>query len=134
MKSGVIKKQLSDKQKRFCEEYAVDLNGTQAAIRAGYSPKTSNEQASALLAKPNIRSYCDELIEKKRMISNINADTILRNIERIASTAEKTGDNSAALKGNELLGKYLKLFTDKIEQSGTINLVVSTNIPSKKLE
>ena|ERR1039458_1721467 len=46
---------LSPKQRRFVEEYLVDLNGTQAAIRAGYSPRTANEQAAQLLAKLSIR-------------------------------------------------------------------------------
>lgn len=41
---------MTDKQARFCEEYMIDLNATQAAIRAGYSPKTANEQAARLLA------------------------------------------------------------------------------------
>lgn len=45
---------MTDKQARFCEEYMIDLNATQAAIRAGYSPKTANEQAARLLANVSI--------------------------------------------------------------------------------
>ena len=44
-------KKLTEKQKRFVEEYLIDLNATQAAIRAGYSPKTANEQGTQNLAK-----------------------------------------------------------------------------------
>lgn len=55
---------LSPKQIRFCEEYLVDLNGTQAAIRAGYSANSANEQASQLLAKLNIQQYVSELQKK----------------------------------------------------------------------
>ena len=47
---------MTDKQERFCEEYMIDLNATQAAIRAGYSPKTANEQGSQLLAKLSIQN------------------------------------------------------------------------------
>lgn len=46
---------LNERQARFVEEYLIDFTGTQAAIRAGYSPRTANEQASVLLTKPNIR-------------------------------------------------------------------------------
>jgi phage terminase small subunit len=53
--------ELTPKIKRFCEEYIKDLNGTQAAIRAGYSPKTANEQSSQLLAKLNVKDFIAEL-------------------------------------------------------------------------
>ena len=48
---------LTDKQKRFCEEYLIDLNATQAAIRAGYSPKTAEQTASRLLRNVNVQEY-----------------------------------------------------------------------------
>lgn len=46
---------MTAKQLAFCQEYVVDKNGTQAAIRAGYSDKTANEQASRLLTNVNIK-------------------------------------------------------------------------------
>lgn len=52
---------LTDKQIYFCQQYVVDFNGTQAAIRAGYSEKTAQEQSSVLLSKPMIKAYVDEL-------------------------------------------------------------------------
>lgn len=61
--------ELTPKIKRFCEEYIKDLNGTQAAIRAGYSSKTANEQAARLLAKVNVQNYIAEL---KQSLSNKN--------------------------------------------------------------
>lgn len=51
---------LNDKQRRFVDEYLVDLNATQAAIRAGYSPKTAGSQAFDLLKKPEIHEYIEE--------------------------------------------------------------------------
>lgn len=60
---------LTPKIKRFCEEYIKDLNGTQSAIRAGYSPKTANEQSSKLLAKVNVQIFISEL---KKNLSNKN--------------------------------------------------------------
>jgi phage terminase small subunit len=61
--------ELTPKIKRFCEEYIKDLNGTQAAIRAGYSAHTANEQSSKLLAKVNVKNYISEL---KQSLSNKN--------------------------------------------------------------
>lgn len=48
-------RKLTDKQKKFVEEYLIDLNATQSAIRAGYSPKTANEQGARLLANVSIQ-------------------------------------------------------------------------------
>jgi len=52
---------LTPRIKRFCEEYIKDFNGTQAAIRAGYSKKTANEQSSQLLAKLNVQDFLSKL-------------------------------------------------------------------------
>ncbi|RXG18724.1 phage terminase small subunit [Leeuwenhoekiella aestuarii] len=54
-------KKLTPRQKRFCEEYVIDLNQTQAAIRAGYAKRSAKEQASRLLTKDNILDYVQKL-------------------------------------------------------------------------
>ncbi len=54
-------RKLTEKQKRFCEEYLVDLNATQAAIRAGYSKKSAYSIGEENLKKPKIRNYICEL-------------------------------------------------------------------------
>lgn len=56
---------LKPRERRFVHEYLVDLNGTQAAIRAGYSEKTAASQASRLLRKPEIRAYRDALLQEQ---------------------------------------------------------------------
>lgn len=71
---------LTPKIKRFCEEYLTDLNGTQAAIRAGYSSKTAAEQASRLLANVNVQSYITEL---KQNLSNKNEGLAQQVIEEL---------------------------------------------------
>ena len=71
---------LNEKQKQFCEEYIIDLNGTQAAIRAGYSKKTANEQASRLLAKVNVQTYLKQLIEKRNERTKITQDEVIADI------------------------------------------------------
>lgn len=78
------RKKLSAKQKAFCEEYIIDLNGTQAAIRAGYSEKTANQQAARLLANVNIQAYIQELLQKRSNRLEITADNVLKEIAKLA--------------------------------------------------
>ena len=69
--------ELTPKQKRFCEEYAVDFNGTQAAIRAGYSEHSATVIAYENLIKPYVRSYVEKLISDKISRTEITADRVL---------------------------------------------------------
>lgn len=125
--------ELTPKQLQFCKEYLIDLNGTQAAMRAGYSARTSNEQASRLLANVNIQAKVQELMDKRSDKLEIDAEyvlgTIKSTIERCSQAEQVKGpdgtvsgeykfDSNAVLKGCELLGKHLKLFTDKTEHTG----------------
>lgn len=75
---------MTDKQKRFCEEYMIDLNATQAAIRAGYSPKTAREQARALLTKLDIQNYVAQLQAKQSRRTGVSADRVVRELAKIA--------------------------------------------------
>ena len=68
---------ISEKQKAFCEEYLIDLNGTQAAIRAGYNPKTADQQASRLLTNVKVRAYLSDLMQKKASRRIASADDVL---------------------------------------------------------
>lgn len=75
---------MTRKQKRFVEEYLIDLNATQAAIRAGYSPDSAAVIASENLKKPNIRAYIDKAIAERSKRTGINADRVLRELAKIA--------------------------------------------------
>jgi len=77
------KHSLTPKQELFCHEYLKDLNGTQAAIRAGYSPKTANEQAARLLASVSIYQTVDELKAKRNKRIEIEADDVLLELKRL---------------------------------------------------
>jgi len=77
-------KRLTEKQKRFCEEYLIDLNATQAAIRAGYSEKTANEQSARLLANVKVQAYIYELRERQSRRTEITADRVLEELAAIA--------------------------------------------------
>ncbi len=75
---------ITDKQMKFCEEYLVDLNATQAAIRAGYSIKTARSIGNRLLTNVDIRRCIDKLKEKQSQRTQISADRVLKEVARLA--------------------------------------------------
>lgn len=74
---------LTDKQEMFCREYLIDLNATQAAIRAGYSAKTANRTASENMSKPDIQSRITELKAQRNDLVGINATYVLNRLVEI---------------------------------------------------
>lgn len=94
---------LTDKQKRFCEEYMIDLNATQAAIRAGYSVDTANRIGSENLSKLDIQDYISELQQKKSEELNITFNDIAKGVYSIAIN-EDARDNDK-LKAYDQLSK-----------------------------
>lgn len=76
---------LTPRQLAFVAEYLVDLNGTQAAIRAGYSPHTANEQAARLLAKASIQAAIREAMAARSARTEISADAVLRELWAIGT-------------------------------------------------
>jgi phage terminase small subunit len=115
-------KKLTPKQKKFVKEYQKDLNGTQAAKRAGYSEHTAQEIASENLSKPIIKEAINKDLDNTLQKLGIDAEYILGGIKKTIERCETDDkpDSGAILKGFELLGKYknLKIWTDKIEHSG----------------
>lgn len=75
---------MTEKQKRFVEEYLIDLNGTQAAIRAGFSPKTAAEQACRMLKSGQVKDAIDKAMAERSKRTGITQDRVLREIARIA--------------------------------------------------
>lgn len=75
---------LTEKQKRFVAEYLVDLNATQAAIRAGYSEKTAGEQGSRLLANVKVQDAIQGEMARQQERTQITADAVLKEYARIA--------------------------------------------------
>lgn len=72
-----MSKKLTDKQEMFCREYLLDLNATQAAIRAGYSEKTARFIGTENLSKPNIQDRISELMQRRNEEADINARYVL---------------------------------------------------------
>ncbi len=132
---------LTPKQQRFVEEYLIDLNATQAAIRAGYSPRTANEQGAQNLAKLSISEAIAEAQAKREERTQITQDYVLTNIQKVIErcmqvqqvdnclTQTEDGElaqafmfkEQGALKGLELLGKHLGMFVDQKKVDVTTN-------------
>ena len=144
---------LTPKQQRFVEEYLIDLNATQAAIRSGYSEKTAKSVGHENLTKPDIQKAIEEAHNTRTERTEITQDYVLTNIQKVIErcmqvqqvdnclTQTEDGElaqafmfkEQGALKGLELLGKHLGMFKDKIEHTGkdgkpieTVNSNVST--------
>ena len=94
---------LTDKQRRFCEEYVVDWNGAQAAIRAGYSDKTAREQASRLLTNVNVGKYIEDCKSKVAELAGISALQNAMWLKEIAET--DNGDDRIRIKAIEVINK-----------------------------
>lgn len=75
---------LTEKQKRFIEEYLIDLNATQAAIRAGYSPKTAYSIGEENLKKPEVKVAIDKAMAERSRRTGISQDRVLRELAKIA--------------------------------------------------
>ena len=123
---------LTSKQQAFCEEYLVDLNATQAAIRAGYSAHTAKEMGCENLSKPNIADLIANLKAERSAKTELNARWVLDRLkivhdrcmqeEAVTDAEGRTGEykfeHSGANRSLELIGKHLAMFTEKKELSG----------------
>ena len=126
---------MTEKQKRFCEEYLIDCNATQAAIRAGYSQKTAYSIGIENLKKLEIKTYIDEQMDKMSSKRIANATEVMEYLTSVlrgesssevivvegcgdgyseARTFDKAPDEKERLKAAELLGKRYGMFTDKV--------------------
>jgi phage terminase small subunit len=111
---GGIDVNLTAKQQLFVKEYLVDLNATQAAIRAGYSEATAKEMGYENLTKPHIKEAIDKVLNKRSEKLEISAEYVLRGLKDIADNNKEKTQNR--IKAFELMGKHIKMFTDKVEQ------------------
>jgi len=129
---------MTEKQKMFCDEYLIDLNGTQAAIRAGYSAKNAKSQAHENLKKDYIREYIDARLAEKKEKLIAKQDEVLEYLTSVmrgearsevvvvegagegissARLVQKPPDEKERLRAAELLGKRYGAFTDKTDLS-----------------
>ena len=105
---------LTPKQAAFVHEYLVDLNATQAAIRAGYSKKTANRIATENLSKPVIQEAIQEARDAREKRSMITVEWVLAQIASIAQDEE--AQQRDRLKALELLGKHLGMWEKRPDE------------------
>jgi phage terminase small subunit len=149
---------LTAKQEKFCNEYLIDLNATQAAIRAGYSPKTAMEQGYQLLQKTSVSSYLKEMREKDANKAEITRQKVISEYAKLAffdirkvltvdgglkDTTDWDDDSAAAIAGLEsydekepdsgmVLGTVRKIkISDKRAALDSLCKVLGFNAPEK---
>lgn len=141
---------LTAKQKRFCDEYLVDLNATQAAIRAGYSGRTAYSIGIENLRKPELKNYIDKRMAEKESQLIADQNEVLKYLTSVlrgesqsteivvegcgegvseARTIEKKPSEKDKLKAAELLGKRYGLYTEKIDIDATEMVTIINDIP-----
>ncbi len=79
---------MTEKQKRFCDEYLIDLNATQAAIRAGYSPNGINKRVSRMMANDGIQEYIKKRLAEKEDALIAKQDEVLQTLTRVLRRQE----------------------------------------------
>ena len=109
---------LTHKQQRFVEEYLIDLNATQSAIRAGYSEKTANEQGSRLLVNVSISEAIKEAQQERQKRTLVTQDDVIRGLLTEAEWQGEGSSHSARVSSWAHIGKHLGMFKDKIEHTG----------------
>lgn len=112
------KKTLTDKQKRFCEEYVVDWNATRAAKAAGYSENTADVIGSENLAKPYIQDHIEYIQKDLAKLAGISA---LKNLQTLKEIIE----------GNED-GEQIATHRDRMKAVEIINKMIGLNAPEKQ--
>lgn len=133
---------LNARQKRFCEEYLVSLNATEAAKKAGYKGNYVGQNADKLLKNTKIKSYLDERLNAKRDTLIASQDDVLRLLTGIIAGEEEgtalvgigqgaqqvkqvPPTNAEKIRAAEILGKYYKLFTDRqeVQVTGAVQFI-----------
>jgi hypothetical protein len=111
-------RKLSEKQKAFVREYLRDSNGSQAAIRAGYSPTSSRTTSSRMLANENIQSAIMAGRNRVAAKAEVTAAWVIEQLIDNHRKANECGQLTASNKALELVGRHLGMFPIKQEVSG----------------
>lgn len=143
MQKGVVA--MNARQKRFCDEYLIDCNATQAAIRAGYSPKTAKVTGAKMLTKANLKAYIDEQLERIHNEKTADAQEVLeyltavmrgqhteQTLQLIGDGVQKIADIDVSakerLKAAELIGKRYGMFKDNVNL-GESRVIIVSDVP-----
>lgn len=133
---------MTPRQRKFCDEYLISGNATDAAIKAGYSPKTAKQTGSENLAKPDLKAYIETELEKLHSAKIADAEEVLQYLtsvmrgEHTEQVLKLAGDGfqtitdidvsaKERIKAAELIGKRYSLFTDKVGVEGAVPVIIT---------
>ncbi len=133
---------MTAKQQRFADEYLIDCNATQAAIRAGYARNSANEQGARLLAKASVREYIDARLAEIHSEKIADSTEVLEYLTAVMrgehneeilcldgdGTQRKISIDVSAkdrIKAAELIGKRYGLFKENVDVLGAVPVVIS---------
>lgn len=111
----MAKNKITPKQAAFCREYLKDCNGTQAATRAGYSPRTANESASRLMTKAHVCAEIDRLQAEAAASAHVTVQTLLAEAEQARRVANEADNASAMVSATTLKAKLTGHLIEKTE-------------------
>lgn len=133
---------MNARQKRFCDEYLIDCSAKQAAIRAGYSPKTAYSIGNENLNKPELKAYIDEQLAKIHSAKIADAEEVMKYLTSVMrgehteeipifcgdgcqELTQKEVGAKERLKAAELIGRRYGMFTDKVGVEGVVPVVIT---------
>lgn len=133
---------MTPRQQKFCDEYLISGNATDAAIKAGYSRKTAKQTGSENLAKPDLRAYIDEQLAKIYSAKIADAEEVMKYLtsvmrgehteqvlklvgEGVQTVTDIDVSAKERLKAAELIGKRYGLFTDKVGLEGAVPVIIT---------
>ena len=133
---------MTPRQQKFCDEYLISGNATEAAIKAGYSRKTAKQTGSENLAKPDLRAYIDEQLAKIHSAKIADAEEVMKYLtsvmrgehteqvlklagEGVQTVTDIDVSAKERLKAAELIGKRYGLFTDKVGLEGAVPVIIT---------
>lgn len=136
---------MTPRQQKFCDEYLISGNATDAAIKAGYSPKTAKQTGSENLAKPDLKAYIETELNKIHSAKIADAEEVMKYLtsvmrgEHTEQVLKLAGDGFQTitdidvsakdrLKAAELVGKRYGLFTEKVGLEGAVPVVIQNDL------
>lgn len=120
---------MNEREKRFCEEYLVDLCAARAALRAGYPPATANGKAASWIKrenpkKPQLRAEIDRLLAERSLRTRVNSDRVVMELANIAFDSADGARTKDKLRALELLGKHLGMFAGNAREEQPLPVIV----------
>lgn len=132
---------MTPRQQKFCDEYLISGNATDAAIKAGYSPKTAYSMGNENLNKPELKAYIETELDKIHSAKIADAEEVMKYLTAVMrgehteeipllcgdgyqELTQKEVGAKERLKAAELIGKRYGLFTDKVGLEGAVPVVI----------